>query len=187
MKNDQLKSKALISLFIELLCKCHCMWSCPWEDAYPEIPVRVIHSWSPNPSKALQYPNERSQGSDQHLPFIPCIAQKPKGRLSEWGGNAITPLSKLIKISYVEITGQLLGKRAFNLNVKQNLLLMVLASVYWGETCHLLTFPFPGNESVCSALKLISTPLFSLSPQIDKKSVISTENEHPADMMICVR
>lgn len=163
------------------------MWPCPWEDAYAEIPsVRHLTPKVPIPSKIKQATEELSQRSYQHLPLVFCTAQKPKGRWSWWGGNAITPLTKLIKIPSVVISGQLLGKRAFNLNAKWHALLVVWASVHWGETCHLLTFSLPGNELVCSALKLISTPLFSLSPQIDKKSVILTESDYLADMMICV-
>lgn len=165
------------------------MWPCSWEDILfwnsqwgaSLVPKAQLHAKQSIIQK--DWVREATKASLS----VPCTSQKLKGRLSGWGGNAITSLTMLIYIPFVVITGQLLGKRAFNLNVKQKVLLTALASVHWWETCHLLYFSLPGNECMCSALKLISTPLFSLSPQIDKKSVILTENEHSADIMICGR
>lgn len=134
--------------------------------AYPEIlSERHLTPKAPVPSKIRQATKVLSQRSYQHLPFSLLHSLEAKGKTKWMRGKCNHPSHQAIKIPSVAITGKLLGKKTFNLNVKQNILLTVPASVHWGETCHLLTFSFPGNESVCSALKLISTPLFSLSPQ----------------------
>lgn len=126
------------------------------------------------------HPEQRSnpRASSGKLCTVACVSENPQGRRSGGGGNAITPLTKLIEIPSVQSPGSC-RRRVFNLNVKQNPVPTVRGSVHWGETCHLLALPFPGNEFMCSVLKLIYTPPFSLFPQTAMKSVILTQNEHP--------
>lgn len=71
-----------------------------------------------------------SQRSYQHLPFSLLHSPEAKEKTKRRRGKGNHPSHQAIKIPSVVITGQLLGKRTFNLNVKRNILLIVRASVH---------------------------------------------------------
>lgn len=61
--------------------------------------------------KQSSSPKGPSQRSYQYSPLSPCIGQKPKERLTGWGGNAITPLTTMIKIPSMDIKQAAAGEK----------------------------------------------------------------------------
>lgn len=56
---------------------------------YPDIPNHLTPG-APIPSKTSSVPKGWVRKGINTCLSVPCVAQKPKGRLSRWGGNTIT-------------------------------------------------------------------------------------------------
>lgn len=149
---------------------------CPWEDHLNWSPQWGAHlSYTSNPIQSKGATPEPAQGSSAQWPAYQRIHREEEVEEEEMQLHLSPSWSK----SPLWQSPGSCRRRVFNLNVKQNPVPTVRGSVHWGETCHLRALPLPGNEFMCSVLKLIYTPPFSLFPQTAMKSVILTQNEHP--------